>query len=94
MQKTRRKADAGSASLNKLTVDRLIAKLQASLHVLDAQVHLAKLEVQNRQLPQNWEWPAGLEDAWTTIHAITLELRGRSARQILEATGRYAKWQS
>ncbi len=92
MRKTHRKADAGSASLNKLTADRLIAKLQAGLRVLDDQVHVAKLEVQNRQLPKDWQWPADLEAAYTTIRAVTLELRGRSARQILEATGRYSKW--
>ncbi len=77
----KRKKDAGAASLKKRPTRQLREDVRAILVVLDGQVHIAKLETQNRLDANTWDWPDVIETTMANLELHVDELRGRVDRR-------------
>ncbi len=77
----KRKKDAGSASLKKLTKEQLLQNTRAILGILDQQVHVARLEAQNRHDARTWDFPDVLETTMANLELYVGEIRGRVDRR-------------
>jgi hypothetical protein len=77
----KRKRDAGAASLKKRPTIEIRQTVRTILGALDQQVHVARLEAQNRIDPDAWDWPDVLETTMANLELHVKELRGRVDRR-------------
>ncbi len=77
----KRKKDAGAASLKKRPTKQLREDIRAILGALDQQVHVARLEAQNRLDAETWDFPDVLETTMANLELHVGEIRGRVDRR-------------